>query len=590
MEFYKNRKEIFLNELAQHQSKYNAISIARLGIAVAFLVLCYYSITVKDNNALLVAMALCAAAFVVLMRMHTAVSIKKQRAEALVKVNQAEIEYLTGVSLHFNDGAEYVDYNHPYTHDLDIFGQRSLFHNLNRTKTYRGAQKLAGLLTVMLPQDEILKNQQAVKELAVKPEWRQEVAALGYNNNDNATTYQKLINWVQKQSVSLSPVAGIIAVITPVALVASVLGYIFTENDALLNAAGYLFAFNLCFMLGYIKTIKAEIGDTTEIHEIIRKYSLVIEQLENEKFYSDKLIALQDSLIHDKEKASAHIKKLAKLFSQMDIVNNVFGAAVLNGLCLFHFHVLKSLIKWKKQHAQNVILWLDAIAEAEALSSFGNLFYNNPDFTFPTLNKNGKVSFKNMAHPLINKQVRVGNDIDFNPGFTILTGSNMSGKSTFLRSLGVNMVLAGAGAPVCASEAIIEPLPVLVFMRLSDSLSDSQSYFFAEISRLRQIMDALGNGRAFVLLDEILKGTNSDDKQAGTIKVIKKMVSLNAIGAIATHDIEVCDTTADYPESLINRCFEVQIINSELYFDYNLRNGICQNKSATFIMEKMGVV
>lgn len=172
----------------------------------------------------------------------------------------------------------------------------------------------------------------------------------------------------------------------------------------------------------------------------------------------------------------------------------------------------------------------------------------------------------------------------------ILTGSNMSGKSTFLRSLGVNMVLGGIGSVVCASEATILPLPVLVSMRLSDSLSDSESYFFAEIKRLKQIMDVLEEKPAFVLLDEILRGTNSDDKRNGTIEVVKKIIAQKAIGAIATHDIEVCLTTNLHPEILTNRCFEVEIRDNELYFDYKLRSGICKNKSATFLMQKMGVI
>jgi DNA mismatch repair ATPase MutS len=166
----------------------------------------------------------------------------------------------------------------------------------------------------------------------------------------------------------------------------------------------------------------------------------------------------------------------------------------------------------------------------------------------------------------------------------------MSGKSTFLRSLGINMVLTGMGAPVCATKADVHPLPVLVSMRLSDSLSDSESYFFAEIKRLKQIMDELEKGAAFVLLDEILRGTNSDDKRNGTIEVIKKVIGKKAIGAIATHDIEVCLTTNEYPDQLANKCFEVEIVNNDLFFDYTLRNGICKNKSATFLMKKMGII
>jgi DNA mismatch repair ATPase MutS len=166
----------------------------------------------------------------------------------------------------------------------------------------------------------------------------------------------------------------------------------------------------------------------------------------------------------------------------------------------------------------------------------------------------------------------------------------MSGKSTFLRSLGVNMVLAGMGAPVCATQANVHPMSVLVSMRLSDSLSDSESYFFAEIKRLKQIMDGLDESPAFVLLDEILRGTNSDDKRSGTIEVVKKVIAKKAIGAIATHDIEVCLTTNEFPQVLTNKCFEVEIKNDELHFDYQLREGICQNKSATFLMKKMGVI
>jgi DNA mismatch repair ATPase MutS len=234
---------------------------------------------------------------------------------------------------------------------------------------------------------------------------------------------------------------------------------------------------------------------------------------------------------------------------------------------------------------------MEVIGEFDKLQSLANFSYNNPDFAFPTLNANFEISFSNLSHPLLNENTRVGNDVNFQQqSFMILTGSNMSGKSTFLRSLGINMVLTGIGSSVCADKANVHPLPILVSMRLSDSLSDSESYFYAEIKRLKLIMDKLENNRAFVLLDEILRGTNSDDKRNGTIEVVKKMIAKNAIGAIATHDIEVCLTTNEYPNQLINNCFEVEIINDDLHFDYKLREGICKNKSATFLMKKMGVI
>ena len=166
----------------------------------------------------------------------------------------------------------------------------------------------------------------------------------------------------------------------------------------------------------------------------------------------------------------------------------------------------------------------------------------------------------------------------------------MSGKSTFLRALGVNMLLASMGLPVCAQKATIHPMPLLVSMRLSDSLSAGKSYFFAEINRLRSIMETLAQAPCFVLLDELLRGTNSEDKQSGTFKIIEKMVLLKAIGVIATHDLEVCALSEKYPKVLQNKCFESQIVHGELYFDYTLKEGICQNKNATFLMEKMGII
>jgi len=590
MQFYIQRRDQFLSELKQLTIRYNTISLLRLAVAVLFLLSGYLTLKSDKQTSLVIAMVICVAAFFVLMRIHTALSLKKGRAAALVKVNEDEIAYLSGTGIAFDNGAEFVDFKHPYSHDLDIFGHKSLFHNLNRTETYKGREKLAQLLLTLLPNSDILKNQAAVKELAAKPEWRQEDMALGKSNKDSAEVYNKLTAWFSSESKAVSLIAKYIAIITPIAIVVSALVYLVTGIDTFINAAGYLFVFNLLFMLGYAKQIKTEIIDTGEIHQIIHRYSLIIQQLEKEQFDSLKLRSLQKSLVIKGKNASQHIKKLAMLFSQMDSVSNVLAAALLNGLCLYHFHIFNALLNFKKQHSQNIPIWLDAIAEAEALSSLGNLYYNNPDFTFPELNSDYKISFRNLAHPLIKKEVRVGNDVNFSPQFTILTGSNMSGKSTFLRSIGINMVLAGIGSPVCATNASVHPLPVLVSMRLSDSLSDSESYFFAEIKRLRQVMDELKNQRAFVLLDEILRGTNSDDKQTGTIKVVEKMTALGAIGAIATHDIEVCNMVNDYPDVLVNRCFEVQIVDNELYFDYQLRDGICKNKSATFIMQKMGVI
>ena len=590
MEFYTQRKDNFSVDLTTYKKQYNTISIIRLSIAVIAIVLAYYGLQQGNFNAYILPILLCVVVFVWLIKIHSNIADKKLRAATLVAINEDEITHLQRKGNNFDNGAEYIDFKHPYSYDLDIFGENSLFQYINRTETYKGKEKLANLLLSTLPQDVIIQNQEAVKELADKPEWRQEIQALGRMKKDSAATLAKLEAWSDGESKDINKLRYILSIIASIAFVGCFTGYIITNEITLFNWSICIFMFNLSSVAGYAKIFKKEISHTTETDEILHQYSLIIAQIEQAQFQSEKLNSLKEKLSSDGKQAGQLIKKLATLFGQMDTVSNIFAALLLNGLFQYHVHIYKGLQSWKKHHATAIPQWLEVIAEFEALNSLANLYYNNKDYTFPKLNTNKAIVFKELAHPLLNPATRVGNDISFSPQFTILTGSNMSGKSTFLRSLGVNMVLAGIGASVCAKEAIIHPLPVLVSMRLSDSLSDSESYFFAEIKRLKQIMDALKEESAFVLLDEILRGTNSDDKRTGTIAVVKKMIAGQAIGAIATHDIEVCNITTEHPEQLVNRCFEANIENNNLYFDYKLRDGICKNKSATFLMEKMGVI
>ncbi|MES2485819.1 MAG: DNA mismatch repair protein, partial [Bacteroidota bacterium] len=532
MDFYILRKELFLKQLTALKNSYNLISIARMAVIAVIITLGYFSVKDAQNRfAYIWSIVAGAVIFILLMNRHNLLSAKKKRAEAIVVINQNEITFLENRELPFDNGTEFINTAHPYSYDLDIFGNRSLFHNLNRTYTYKGKQKLANLLLTLLPNKEIIDNQEAIKELAAEPEWRQEIMAQGKVNNDSEQVYSKLMAWQQRPAPPINLLSKIIAIVSPALFAVLLVAYIITGINELTTYMGYVIAFNVCFMLFQVKKITPEIKDTTDVSTIIKGYAEIITKIENQEFKSEKLNRLKTSLTSNNIKAGSLIKKLGILFSQMDSISNVFAAAVLNGLFLYHFHIFNALANWKKKHGIKIADWLDVVAETEALSSIANMYYNNPDFCFPQLNTNHEVNFNNVSHPLLKRESRVGNDITFNPAFTILTGSNMSGKSTFLRSLGINMVLAGCGSPVCAKDANIHPLPVLVSMRLSDSLSDSESYFFAEIKRLKEIMDALQTNRAFVLLDEILRGTNSDDKQMGTIKVIEKMVAHKAIGA-----------------------------------------------------------
>ena len=590
MKIYSDKITQFTAALSTINRKYNTISVIRLIVIVSLFVSIYFYIE-KQTLSILVMAIVFFVVFLFLMRLHSKLVFDKSITKALLAINEDERLFIEQKSLPFENGQEFIDFHHPYAYDLDIFGEHSLFQNMNRTGTFIGKKTLAARLLNLASNDEIIQNQEAVKELATKIDWRQDFLAFAKVSQDTKTSYELLIRWSRFESASLSQFAIICSYLFPALFIGSVLGYFISSNAIFVPFMTYLFIINLAILGKYFKRIQIEIANANNIDKVLKQYGQLLEKIEKEQFLAPKLIALQQKLKFKDQNASVHLKKIAELFSKMDSINNLITASLFNGALLYNLHALKDLLKWKKEHATTLEDWLIVIGEFEMLNSLANMSYNNPEFVFPSLNTAFKISFDNLSHPLLNSETRVGNEVQFNPqSFMILTGSNMSGKSTFLRSLGINMVLAGTGSAVCASAATVHPLPVLVSMRLSDSLSDSESYFFAEIKRLKQIMDELATQPAFVLLDEILRGTNSDDKRNGTIEVVKKVIAHKAIGAIATHDIEVCLTTNEYPSILTNKCFEVEIVDNELYFDYKLRDGICKNKSATFLMTKMGVI
>ncbi|TRX40898.1 MutS-related protein [Flavobacterium restrictum] len=590
MKLYTSKSHHFSDQLKKINSRYSRISFFRLLSILLFLGSLYYDLKTQSNLYLFLAVIFFVT-FIILMRLHAKLAFQKQVTTALFDINQNEIAYLERKAIPFENGVEFNDFQHPYAYDLDVFGAHSLFQNLNRTATYIGKKTLANQLVQLLPNDAILKNQEAIKELNQKLVWRQEFSAFAKISRDTKSFYDALLQWNRSANEPLSLTSRVISYATPLLFLGIFIAYLVTLNAVWLSYLAYVFVFNLGFAGKFLKRINAEMAQSSQIDRIIFNYSLLVQKIESEFFQSQKLLNLQQKLGSNNQKASLHFKKLSGLFSKMDSSSNFVTALLFNGTFLFNLHVLNALLQWKKDNATLLEEWLLVVGEFEMLNSLSNFSYNNKEFAFPELNSNFEIAFSDLSHPLLNPKTRIGNTVQFYPqSFMILTGSNMSGKSTFLRSLGINMVLAGIGAPVCASEGNVHPMPVLVSMRLSDSLSDSESYFFAEIKRLKQIMDALETQPAFVLLDEILRGTNSDDKRNGTIEVVKKVIAKQAIGAIATHDIEVCLTTNDYPNILTNNCFEVEIHNDELHFDYKLRSGICQNKSATFLMKKMGVI
>jgi hypothetical protein len=590
MDLYSSFKEQYTTELEALKQVHTRISMLRLLLVFVALLCFYFFITAEDVVALIAGL-IAASAFPFVLQWHRRKSEQILFRQTLVEINTNEINFLEHRTLLFEDGNEYHDLAHPYAFDLDIFGKKSLFQYLNRTATHIGKTYLAGSLQSILLNDLIVNKQAAIKELTAKLTWRQEILAHAKIANDSKSVYTNIVDWSLGPRKNVSLFLRIVAFVSPVVLFTLLIASLFDDSGWCLKAAEALFLLHLMLIGSQLKTIRKEIVEADKIESLLHQYSLIVNHIEQEDFQSEYLQALKEKLTNNGIQAGKELDILAGLFARVQTIQNAVGSALMNGFFLYHIHSLHGLLQWKALHAHKVAKWTTVIGEIEMLNSYANFAFNNPEFTYPVLNSNYTIQLQDTGHPLIHKKKRICNSIAFQEGnFVILTGSNMSGKSTFLRTLGVNMVLAGAGGPVCASAADIHPLPVLVSMRLSDSLADSESYFFAEVKRLKQLVQTLDQRRCFVLLDEILRGTNSDDKRSGTVEFIKKVIEKQGIGIIATHDLEVCNTSDQYPGRLFNKCFEVEIINDELFFDYKLREGICKNKSATFLMKKMGVI
>jgi DNA mismatch repair ATPase MutS len=584
-----------LNTALEKESKINASNDLRLSIArlVAILILavsCYYSYYAAHYWFALLAVSM-VFVFRVLIIKHRSLRLRHAIVKAKIKINEKELDFLENNKLVFENGSEFVQTNHAYSHDLDFFGEKSLFQTLNRTGTSVGKRALADALLSIQPQNEIIRIQKAIGELTPKLEWRQHFAALGQLQTDNSEGYTRLLAWAEQKPPKIAKIVKILAFSLPILIAFAILAYKITDNS-LFSSLGWIAALsNFAVLISQSGAIKNELTATTKIEHLLKQYAHLLGYIEQSEFGLDILKENKDKLQIEDKNSSKAINELSVLFGRLEHVTNVFASPLLNGLFQYHVHVLLGLVDWRNKYGMLVREWLGVIGEYEKYSSMANFAYNNPDFVYPQINNQLDINFEHLGHPLIAQSKRVTNSISFeNEQFFILTGSNMSGKSTFLRTVGLNMVLAGIGAPVCASNASVHPLPVLVSMRLSDSLSDSESYFYAEVKRLKYIMEQLENEACFVLLDEILRGTNSDDKREGTMEVVRKMAHHNVFGGIATHDLEVCTVSAEFPKTLTNKRFEVAIVNDELLFDYKLQDGICQNKSASFIMKKMGVI
>jgi ABC-type multidrug transport system fused ATPase/permease subunit len=587
---YQQRSNDFQQQAGKLERQLSALSITRLLCFVLAVVLGYFCIS-TGKLSLLVPVAILLAGFFWLIRIYDTKKHLLTFTRSLATVNYNEAEFLTNNTHFADDGAEHVNTRHPYSYDIDLFGEYSLFHFLNRSASLFGRKALADALTAPGIY-AIHARQAAITELTNKLDYRHQLYAHGLNNPITQTDYEQVKHWLNTPNIVYGkPLLRGLMFVLPLAFLTCLLLYAggYAATGALTTG---LFIINLILTGRFFAAFKQHLSASEQLSKALLQLAQQLRVIEKESFASALLQQLQQQLGTGNQQAGHAIHQLARLLSNLDSIYNLPASMALNGTILFHIHTFYSIEKWKATQQQQLHQWLAVLGEAEALNSLANLAYNNPDFVFPHLSNTEDFSATALGHPLITAAKRTCNDISMQQEkFIVLTGSNMSGKSTFLRTLAVNMVLARAGSVVCASTFSFFPYDIFVSMRISDSLADNESFFYAELKRLQYIIHYVQQGhKTFVLLDEILRGTNSNDKHSGTVGLIKKLAGMRVCGIIATHDVTIGELSSLYPGYMANKCFEAQIINNELLFDYTLKDGVCQKLSASFLMKKMEII
>ena len=590
LSFYTDRIHTFKKQTGDLQKQNRNLSFLRLFSAIGAFVFFYSFLSYSALIASAVAITL-VFSLIYFVRRYNRNSKNIKRLQALIQINENEIRCLkTRHSDLYYDGEEYLKQNHSYASDLDIFGQHSLFQLINRSVTKTGNNTLASWLEKPSPNQEIIKRQKAVKELSKKIDWRQNIIQYGFANKLKNDDPSFVIEWGKKPSPFHGKKVLQIAVTIMPLLSLGALVYSFIGSQAPITIM--ILASIGIHYYNFRKVSRAH-EQTSKRGEMLKTYSYIIEQFENENWNSEKLNELKSKLASNDRLTSKKIQQLSKLIELLDQRLNVMVQILLNLLFFYELHILFRIDKWKQNYGAEIEKWFDAISEIEAISSLSNLSFNHEEWAFPKISdKHFELDVKQAGHPMIDEKGRVNNDYQLNgPGTVhIVTGSNMAGKSTFLRTVGVNVVMALAGAPVCAREMTVSNVEINTSMRIKDSIEENESSFYAELKRIQLVLEKVNRKeKTLLLLDEILRGTNSKDKHTGSRALIKQLVKHDAIAMVATHDLELSVLEEELPGQVENRFFDIKIDGDQLYFDYKVQNGFCKTFNAPILMKKMGI-
>lgn len=592
-------------ELAALERRAGAIASARLFVFVAAVLLVGAIAWVHLPSQSWLGVVALVVGFAVLVVVHARVHAKKDEKLAAVRFHERALARMAGKWRAFlSTGERWAVDTHPYAGDLDVFGRSSLFQLLDATSTRYGEEVLARWLSGDDAGADfyatIAKRQHAVRDLSGRMKLREELAVVGSLLDEGKPDPRPFVMWAgqsKNEGGALPSYLKLVAVVLPVLTIAA------------LVASGVGAAPRFAFLVPFVLEIVVLTALRPRMHAILEaasskesalsRYGGMLALLENEKFDAPALEALQARLRESGSSATKEMASLSRIVGFLDARNNEVFKFFIGPALMWDLWCALALDAWRRRAGKAVFGWFRALAELEALASLAGFAFERPDHTFPELVAEPTFEAEALGHPLIEAEKRVANDVALaGPGHAlVVTGSNMSGKSTLLRAIGVNAVLANAGAPVCAKKLRLGRLKVATSMRVSDSLEEGTSRFYAELKKLKLVLDlakrsaaeAGEHGTVLFLLDEILHGTNTRERLIGARAILKELLARRAMGAVSTHDLGLGDLESEMPEQVKNVHFEEQVKGEEMTFDYRLRSGIVQSSNALRLMKIVGL-
>ncbi|VAW12106.1 MutS-related protein, family 1 [hydrothermal vent metagenome] len=583
--FYTGQIKKYSDQLSKVKKQLFASSMVRLAIFILAAVAIY---TVFGSTKIVVVIVVVTIVlFLFLVSRHTDLKYQRDKLQSLIDINKTEIKVLGRDFHELQEGNEFKDPTHYFSQDIDLFGKGSFYQYSNRTALRQGSEILAGLFTENSIEN-ISQKQEAIQELSKMPQWRQEFSAIA-SLTKTTTSTETIEKWLKTYVPFTSKMMKYLPLLfSGVSMVIIVISYLNTVPESVL-------IFWLILGLGitgvYTKKITKLGSVCSKMQSTFQQYNKLLTIIEETEFKSALLQEKKQGIIKEEKRTSAILRDFSKLLGNLDQNNNVIYLIFGNGFFLRSLSTVYHIEQWIEVHGSSVAKWFETIAFFDAYNSLGNFSFNHPEYTFPIITGGGAIlKSLDAGHPLLHPEKSVSNNFQIDSEqFFIITGANMAGKSTFLRTVSLQIVTANMGLPVCSRSVEYSPIKLITSMRTTDSLTDDESYFFSELKRLKFIVDEIRTDRYFIVLDEILKGTNSTDKAIGSRKFVEKLVGSKSTGIIATHDLSLCEA-ADDLKQIKNHYFDARIIDDELHFDYKFKEGICQNMNASFLLKKMEIV